>query len=186
MAQANAPKSMQSDTSIAANEGSLENTIKLEFGLFPLRGEQNWKPTYSIRTGIRTRLSHRISLCGYVDYYMYSLGIPGGTYGFSPYPANRQDVALYAALLFSEFLEFGFGAYYSRSDKIYEVESGVRTALSSVNSATSVHPFMMIGFQYEVRLSDRLLVPIGLYYRGTDYGTETIPLILRTGLGFKF
>jgi hypothetical protein len=180
-----------SEDSIASNssKGPRHYQITLDMGIFPWNSNWAWRPSFSVRLGLGIRVLKNSSLFGYVDYYKYKLvepsGLPGP--GFSPLPANREDLAIYAVIS-APIFKVGFGAYYTHAPSIsWRNPPPFYDYPLQINSSSTVRWFLTVGLHYELYLSDALFIPLELSSKGNDYGTDIDPdWIARVGLGYQF
>ncbi len=82
-------------------------------------------------------------------------------------------------------VEIGFGVSHTEADAVtYTSPDGHSGAWASGGKSEFV-PYLSIGVRYAVPVCQRLLLPIGVYYRALDYGTESSPAA-RIGIQWLF
>ncbi len=163
--------------------------ITMTVGLFPfgfLSDERSgWYPKIAVGTGLTFPVARDISLCTKVDYYLYEPSSTGNS-SFSSNSVKRQDIAISAAIQIGNFFEVGCGGYYTTSDEVniqYFFPSD--TLRWSQSGWSAVKFYFTAGFFHKFELTDRLFLPVGLYYRDAGYGSGTGPYFIRGGFGVR-
>jgi hypothetical protein len=109
-----------------------------------------------------------------IDYYDH-LAIRGdhmGPASLSPSSPRGSDIALYTGVSLFQVVFVGAGYYYTKSDAVVLVYSGGSSRWQ--DSGLSDFRFCyVVGFTYDIQITDALFVPLGLYYRDS-YTTNNV------------
>ncbi|MBI3577900.1 MAG: hypothetical protein HY089_00650 [Ignavibacteriales bacterium] len=159
--------------------------VSLDMSAFPFGGGGDWEFLRSVRIGIGKHFD-QISAYGYLDYYYFKFVSGGGlTNHFTPesYSARRFDIAVYGGAKFFKIVTIGLGLFYTKSDAVsYFLSSGVPY---QVGGDTKVHFFYTIGAGYDISLSDRLFIPMNMYFRDPKLNS-TVFVAVKIGIGMRF
>lgn len=133
-------------------------TIILQAGVYPIRSNntEGWNPLWNARIGMKLpTFSERLQFGLMTEYFAHDYVSNTGT-------GQRHDLAFYPALVGFDIIELGLGLYFSWRD---------------LNIPNQVQPRKLFGgFFYQVGASRTIPVgegwglPIGIYYRGQEYG----------------
>ena len=167
---------------------SLNLFVEVDAGAFLFRNRSDWDPDFAIRLGVGTKLAWLYTYL-FLDYYHFNLeSAKYHLYSYTSQNAKREDLAIYCAAVFCGYVEVGIGTFYTGSSKVNYRYPGDPTELPWVDSGRNeFRLFYMFGARYDVGLGGGTHMPLGLYYRNTDYGTRDLfPVLLRIGLLKEF
>jgi hypothetical protein len=164
-----------------------EKFITLDAGVYPfdfLSDQQTgWYPTVSPRIGFGLTVATSVIFYTHVDYYRFHMASVGNS-SYLPKSAKREDLALYAGFLVGQTIDVGLGVYYTTSEKVDIAPLLSNETLPWAQSGWSAYRFFFtIGVVHEFKITDRLFLPVGFYYREAGYGSAIGPLFLRLGIG---
>ncbi len=173
------------EDSLAQREFSPSYVATFTCALFPGAGTHDWIPTLAIRAGYGFYLDKRTTLSAFVEYDHYKLGQSGGLSSYSSLSPKRTDIALYASMAMVQTIEIGFGVAYSASDDVtYNTPDGHSGSWPNAGKA-EFRTYLSVGVRYAISITHALSVPVGIYYRALDYGTESSPAV-RIGIQWLF
>jgi hypothetical protein len=162
--------------------------LRFDAGFYPFRYDFSggFQPTLNAQIGLIRELEN-VQLAGFLEFtnheYVSSSGLLSHTES-----TKRYDIAIYAAVIVFRVLFVGGGIYYSHRDKV--VTSDFIGNLTVADSPIQSHfaLYYLIGLQYPVSVSDRISIPIGLYYRNQENQRDTFPayqVSLRIGVSYE-
>ena len=178
-------------------EDSLEDSSKnvrqmqimIDNGFFPgPYTEGGWNPYFGVRVGYGIDLTERITMCAHLDYYRFNLSPEDWIYHWSSITARRHDIALNVGFLMLHFIEIGVGCFYTRSDAVALVGTLDHNLYIqwSKSGWSTIRPFFTFGLYYNIQIISGFYCPVGMYYRSKYYDSDTMPFILRAGIGKRF
>jgi hypothetical protein len=179
-------KDSQEDTTSQRFDNQL---LRFDLGVNPVDGGFNWQQSYSIRIGYGSRISSAYQILGCLEYYRYNLRKYDGNDIFLPQSATRDDLALYAVLLGGHFLEIDCGIYDTRTDKVMAVALpglGNQDQVWAEKGWSRVRIFVSFGLQYELHISNQIILPFRISSRFTDHDIGGPEFILSGGLMLTF
>jgi hypothetical protein len=162
--------------------------VWIDGGVYPFGSSQHaggFGPTSNIRLGVGRSFCN-VQLHGFLEFTDYKFD-PLDALSFSESSDKRYDIAAYVAGTFSGVIFLGGGIYYSHQDNIV---THFRDNNTSTQSGVQSHfrAYYLIGLVYQINLSTRVSLPIGLYFRDQDNPTNTFPgyqVSLRIGAIYK-
>jgi hypothetical protein len=163
--------------------------IMLDYGFFPgPYTEGGWNPYFGIRAGYGIDLTERITMCAHLDYFRFNLSPEDWIYHWSSTMARRYDIAFSVGLLVFHFVEIGGGLFYIKSDAVALVGPLDHYPYTPwfQSGWSAIRPFFTLGLYYNIPIISGFYCPVGVYYRSTYYGSETMPFMLRVGIGKRF
>ena len=156
--------------------------LAVDAGFYPTQGHVGvgWYPSYTVRLSAG-QYSRLLSWHFCIDYYDFNLSESGGMYGFVEQGAVRRDIAVYPAVTVFRFLFVGAGAFYTHSDHVTTTSIFGRQPWNG-GDVEGLRYFVTIGLMWDFQITDRISIPVGLYYRNPNYNSDTTPLAFRVGL----
>lgn len=185
---------IQTALSFAQND-SMKAAFQREFlidGGIPLSkqgisGHEEWFHQYSVRIGLGTSLEKRMLVHLFVEYDKYLINTRWGDLTArvfqNEYP--RHDLALYVALTFSRWLIIGAGGAMEFKQDMIFINVGPNatdTTKHTIESTSIVSPFIVVGFKYDMPLTEHFFMPVGVYFNGL----QPLYPISRIGLSKRF
>lgn len=145
----------------------------IDGGLYPLHAPHSggFQPTFNIRFGVGRTFSIA-DFYAFLEYTKRSF-VPPDELSSTTSSREGYDLAAYAAGTVLGVFFLGGGIYFTHQDNIVTRywysntthESGIRS---------HVGVYYLAGLQHQFRISDRLIVPIGVYYRDQEAPTDVL------------
>jgi hypothetical protein len=159
-----------------------------DIGFFPTAYflDAGWYPTCSVRGGIGTGNS-TFSAHVFVDYYSFRLSETGGNHWYLERGAQRQDIAVYPAIRLFRFFFVGLGLFATRSDHVTITSFSGQSPWGG-GDARGIRLFYIVGLGWDLRVSDNVRLPFGIYYRNTGYypSYSSYPMLaIRAGISVQ-
>jgi hypothetical protein len=147
-----------------------------------------WRQKLALRAGIRRMLTKTLTAAVYFDYYDH-IAIQGDHLAperLSPPSPRRSDIALYAGLSLFRVVFVGAGSYYTKSDAAVFLSPGGSSPYPD-SGLSEFRFFYIVGLTYDIRITDALFLPVGLYYRNSYSTNNTFGSVsLKVGAGIEF